>query len=220
MTIRISTFSDIEFKLTEDVVGVTLSGGIDSAVMLRYLSTEFPDVTFIPFHGMENLRPQTVEAVQRILDHIPSPNIEDMVVYPIYSKVVYSEKKRGMDEQGKVPQMNDFYNSYGLQEIVMAMNCLPNKEVLSQWGCDYYSPDRMRRDRPIYERFDNFHYYKPIVNHDKRITKELFDYLGLDDDFLSLTSSCTGFPHETNYYTKPCGKCYHCHEKSWVFGKL
>ena len=228
--LKVSTTDQVfNFEISDDKVGITLSGGIDSAVFLQTIAQFLSDtgqnhVSVIPFHGMENLRPDTVGSVQSICDythsHYPDLNLQDLVVFPVYSEIVYSKKKKGLDEQGKVPQMNAFYDLYELPEIIMAMNCLPEKHILDEWGCNYYSIDRLRRDRDVYEVFDNFRYYKPIVNCDKRMTKALFDYLELDDELLEMTSSCTGFPSETEYYTKPCGKCYHCQEKKWAFGKL
>lgn len=237
-TTPIKTFSfggqSIEFNLPLGTVGFTLSGGLDSTTLLAF-ACEYIDqydlmdsITIQPFHGLENLRPNTVIDVENILEIIqkkyPSVKINDLIVYPVYSEIVYSEKKQGPDEQGKVPQMNAFYNQYckdnDISCIVMAMNCLPEQYILDEWGCKYYSKDRMRRDRAEIVLFENFCYYQPMVNVDKRLTAAMFKYCQLPDSIVDMNTSCTGFPDETDYYQKPCGKCYHCMEKKWAFGKL
>lgn len=237
LTTPIQTFNfkdqSIKFSLPKGTVGFTLSGGLDSTTLLAFACKYISEynledsITIQPFHALENLRPNTVVDVENILEIIrkkyPSVKIKDLIIYPVYSSVVYSEKKKGLDEQGKVPQMNDFYDNYCKENdiscIVMAMNCLPRKEILDEWNCSYYSQNRLERNRPILVEFDNFHYYQPMVNVDKRMTAAMFEFCQLPKSIVDMNTSCTGFPSETDYYSKPCGKCYHCMEKKWAFGK-
>lgn len=63
-------------------------------------------------------------------------------------------------------------------------------------------------------------HYHPYARVNKLFVKGVFENHGLMDVLYPVTGSCTGAQYSTAYWTKPCKKCFWCHEKKWAFGKF
>lgn len=62
--------------------------------------------------------------------------------------------------------------------------------------------------------------YHPFARVNKLFVKGIYEKHDLMESLFRLTSSCVGGADITEYYTKPCEKCFWCHEKKWAFGKF
>ena len=58
--------------------------------------------------------------------------------------------------------------------------------------------------------------YIPLYNHNKKDIAKLYRYFGLEQTLLPVTRSCENDSHPVGH----CGKCWWCHERVWAFGNL
>lgn len=61
-------------------------------------------------------------------------------------------------------------------------------------------------------------HYSPFINVDKSFIADLYRQYDLEDKLLPLTRSCEGTAEYTEVFTKPCGNCWWCLERKWAFG--
>jgi hypothetical protein len=58
--------------------------------------------------------------------------------------------------------------------------------------------------------------YVPLRNYNKKAVAQLYDLLGLKQSLLPVTRSC----ENDNHIDSHCGKCWWCQERIWAFGNL
>ena len=71
------------------------------------------------------------------------------------------------------------------------------------------TPYHERNDKPFYCRLEYL---------DKRFVAEMYEQFNLMDNLFPITASCVEYADKTDYFTKPCKKCWWCREKKWAFG--
>lgn len=58
--------------------------------------------------------------------------------------------------------------------------------------------------------------YIPLFNHNKKDIAKLYKHFNLEKSLLPVTRSCENDNHTNSH----CGKCWWCHERIWAFGSL
>lgn len=58
--------------------------------------------------------------------------------------------------------------------------------------------------------------YVPLYNHNKKDIAKLYRHFGLEQTLLPVTRSCENDSHSVGH----CGACWWCHERVWAFGNL
>ena len=61
--------------------------------------------------------------------------------------------------------------------------------------------------------------YQPFCLVNKLFVKGVHEAHGILEEIFPLTGSCTAGPSQTDFWTKPCTRCFWCKEKHWAFGK-
>ena len=74
--------------------------------------------------------------------------------------------------------------------------------------------DKVERDFIIGNTYQT---YSPFIAVNKRFVAEVYREYNLMDLF-NLTASCIAEDYKTDYFHKPCKKCWWCREKHWAFG--
>lgn len=197
-------------------IGIAVSGGTDSALLLYLAARYLKDVEIIPWSGYEienrdhGFRPFTIDnaidVVQIVKEKLPTSNIS--------KHHIWTYDRCGINKS--VYMKNEIESSIknGIIDIyVTGYSANPPIEVVQEWDTDV----------PV-ERFDfrdtrpNNSFYAPFANINKKFIASLYKKYDLMDDLFPYTASCVGWAEETNWFTEPCKKCFWCHERKWAFG--
>ena len=234
---------DLFDKKQPQQILLSLSGGLDSASLLYLLLKYYPHLEIIPYTGRDVTAPFDYECTLDILSFMketfPDANIKEQQVYtfdifdPEWRKKAedsWEEEKVEMPDGTRVPragglsglvkiimmreQMNDLIQKFPDGMFMTGMTGNPPIEEQKKYG--FYDVAERRRDdksqSPWLTRM-----YQPYLNVDKKFVAGIYRTYDLMETLYPYTSSCVGFPDETNHYTDPCGKCFWCQEKKWAF---
>jgi len=215
------------FKSSNNKLGIHLSGGIDSSLLLWMickLATDINnfDLTIYPCHARDlcEKNANTLLNVQKIIDVIskqfPKIHIQKINVGIFHSFTNCKKEKWAKSIENKLR------NEYGVDLIIDARNMNLSEERAIQYGMDINSyswttqRDYKRDPEKILtgvDTFENVEEISPFFNIDKLGIKELYDRYGLMDTIFPLTFSCI-----EKIKPVPCKKCHWCIEKKAVFG--
>lgn len=206
----------IKFPIYPGPIGISLSGGADSAVLLYILmqNTQDPIIAYT-WSSKEKSRQTAYHAhdvISYCIDHTGNSNIEQRTIF--------------VDEQNP----HEVFNYLVEQK---------NKNIVNKvyLGTTQHPPDNIaqtfngRIDPWTYEDRRSGHtrdiepypYVIPFRNHNKKDIFNLYAELNLVTDLYPLTRSCENvelaqqFPKPFNEH---CGVCWWCEERHWAFGKL
>lgn len=218
-------------------IGIALSGGSDSAILMHIACLENPDATFYPMHLLEDRRPNTIWHARDVLDFLrdshPDVKIKDFTILEWSSKPGSKHKNAAIKNPGDLPKTPDGYNGQAkilaghelrrhmfldikCDQVMYGSTANPPIDVMEELGFDR---NEARRDKG--KRTDTGGkntVYSPFVNLDKKDLRELYIKYDVLETLFPLTASCVGFAKDTNMFTEPCKKCYWCKEKMWAFG--
>lgn len=185
-----------EFELTippeKEKIGIMLSGGADSAILLFLLAKFFPDTKYIPLtvprtDGAYLYTPAIVEHINQILNlNIPKP-----IKLGDPNLPHYEQAQSGIDIAFKYNIVD--YVFWGTQstpprDLVQLEGLYPNRRI---------NKDLKRVSTPFFDLY-------------KSDTLEL--YFQFDQiELLKLTHSCT------EKQIGRCMNCYQCNERTWAF---
>ena len=202
-----------------DNVGIMVSGGVDSAILLYYLMKHSKDKIHIfsynkSRNNVTNLRVNisiAIQVVEACIKLTGNTNIEHHISY---CKNLYD-----MPEQ--------FIEEKRIKIVYSGVTSIPPKKVLDTFKLESLELDN--RD-PNVERdvlsFDDTR-YSPWTNIDKKIIASMYKKENLLEKLFTMTRSCAYDP--THHYfienvKDPgyghCGECWWCEEREWAFGRL
>tara|TARA_Y100000114_G_scaffold19388_1_gene15491 strand:+ start:281 stop:997 length:717 start_codon:yes stop_codon:yes gene_type:complete len=208
-------------------VGLSLSGGCDSALLLFYMckviTEEKRDITIIPFTGIDITRPTNIWNVEEIVmlmsEKFPKVNIEKVITFKYTTrtstnercnkKIEHQKAERQMMEDGLFTIMFGGRTANPSHDEAKKHNLLENREAQR----DRQNPNIQLSEPKLTRRL-----YRPWIEVDKRWIAAEFHKNDLMDDLYPITASCIGRKHETNSFTEPCKTCWWCREKVWAFG--
>lgn len=223
---------DIEYIRSYEKIGMSLSGGTDSALLFYLLCKYVPEIKIVPWCGIDIYRAAHIfyarEIHQIISEMFPNVDIDPLYEFNIDVKdphwIKISENKtniHNIPQSGFIKGLICHYESMKLNEKglvnhhINALTANPPREVCKELG--FY-------DRCEERRFSSDNQtklettYKPFRNVDKKWVYGMYKKFNLMENLYPYTQSCVGFSRDTNYFTEPCKKCFWCHEKLWAFG--
>lgn len=218
-------------------IGVALSGGSDSAILMHIACLENPDATFYPMHLLEDRRPNTIWHARDVLDFLreyhPNVKIEDFTILEWSSKPGSKHKNAAIEDPGDLPKRPDGHNGQAkilaghelrhrmfseikCDQVIYGSTANPPLDVCEQIGISREESRRDKGKRALSSKGGQV--YTPFVDLDKKDLKDLYIRYDVLETLFPLTASCVGFAKDTNMFTEPCKKCYWCKEKMWAFG--
>ena len=224
---------DIDFQLKEHMsdIGIRISGGLDSALVLymlcTYINETQKDLKIFPMTTNDFYRPYQVEFADRVIKwmkrQFPDVFFYDHDTYNLKEGEDYIEGQY----HHKIRAGQQFYEKYGKRvDIVLhGVNLAPPSEIVetfvNQDGKPFTGPkDNRNISQDPWDMEKKL--YKPLVNLDKKGIAEIYDYYNLTDTLFYVTRSCEcGDTTLTNNLTTHCEtECWWCFERKWGFGKI
>lgn len=186
-------------KLTPDqTVGVFLSGGADSALLLYLLTHLYPDqkivlLTIASEDKQYNVR-HALDVIEFIKKHNEPTNILDHVV------VIAPDQSQRKDMRNR--QVALLTEKYGIDFWYSGKTKNPGVEL------ECHEERKLERDADLQEWSDCGTVTNPFYGVDKSHLLEIYRERNLMRLF-SLTISC-------EKSAIPCGDCWWCHERNWA----
>jgi len=208
----------VELEIVEGPVGIMVSGGVDSSILLYYLMKNTADTIHIYTTGSNlKFRRNSIVApivVEKCIQLTGNNNVVHHIHYD----------EAATDSSMCDAPKNDV-ESGNLNRVYDGTTMNPPNEVASNF-VPIFDFDYSRKDdgnNVKYYHNDNF--YMPWANTDKQGIAKMYREENLIDTLLKVTRSCEYDP-TCEYFTLNnikdpglghCGECWWCKEKEWGF---
>ena len=197
-------------------IGIKLSGGADSAIVLymlcKYISDTEKECVINPITVCHAGKAFQLQYATKVIFYMQEkfPNVQ------------FGEHYTGV---------NYLPSSYADVQKSVVDKCYENKLIDCHFvGITKNPPQEIAESFPIqpgpaddrsagtYRQTVLEHkIFRPLINIDKKGVKELYEYFGVLDDLFPLTRSCETF---TDDFSKHCeDKCWFCCERYWGFDR-
>ena len=202
----------VEFNVYADSIGVCVSGGADSALML-YFALKYSTSTIHIFSlaNQEKWLRNTHAAINVI-----SKCAELTGNYNFVHHVTY-EVAQTKENLFVLPMQ---YLAAGtVSTVYTGVTKNPPFEVTSTFTLE--SLENFERDPTVVRPVNQGAWYMPWTNLDKQDLHKIYQQYNLLDTLFAVTRSCEWINHEwPDAGMEHCGKCWWCEERQWGFGRL
>ena len=213
--------------LDVDVLGCSLSGGADSAILTYLIAKDIIDsnsyTRILPF-TRERPYPQpfpknwNIWRSRLVIDKINELLGKNVFLYHFIDPQPKNQLEKQTPEQEK-EHVRDLHgrlaeNSVGTFKFVYGVTANPPEiemikhNFLTKWRV--IDRDKIK-DKPMPSR--------PFDCVDKRFVAELYKQTNTLETLFPVTYSCEGMHDVTDNYQNHCGKCWWCKERYWAFGR-
>jgi hypothetical protein len=215
----------IEIPKESKTIGILLSGGADSAILLYilcdYIKKNNLDIKVLPITSCVIAKPIMIEGTFRVTN-----KVRELFNYDIpflLDNFLYYRGRKVFEFD-----INVYVKLF--QEGVI--DCLMGA------GTTFASEEELKRhnmwdDRPEYRALDfvpseyenlipgneKYKIYKPFLRYDKKLIAELYDMFNVRDTLFPATKSCIAGFSESRGWSTPCKRCWWCKERFWAFGQ-
>jgi len=216
----------VELNIPEHVkkIGIHLSGGADSAILLyilcKHIKDNNLDITILPITSCILSRPIMIEGSFRVTNKIKElfnneiPFLLDNFLYYRGRKLFKFEVEVNirMLAEGVVDMLVGAGTSYASEDELRKINMWEDRPA---WRSVELNPSNHENIIPGNNKYQ---IYKPFNRVDKRFTAEMYDQFSVRDTLFPVTESCIGNFSTTHGWSKPCKTCWWCKERYWAFG--
>ena len=197
-------------------VGVKLSGGADSAIALFLICKQNTDLEYIlPITLKNKSKPFNFYYANQILDWTQEQ-------FPLikFERSYFGESEGNEDYVEKQVELTRRVLEDGVVDcIVNGITLVPQTEDFSSTENGPYEErtlENLGAKKESFSPVQKVWFLTPFWDKDKRGIAKLYEDNDLMDSLFPLTRSCEGFES----MEKHCGKCWHCNEREWAFGRL
>ena len=205
-------------------VGILVSGGADSAILLYVLMKHITNSTI---HIYTSINTGVVSEQGPAFDNVVSTcsrltgntnfvlhkNVLDVDDSPVYFKMC-----------------NDAINSGEVDILYKGLTVFPDHDIWKDWNltADFQENYNVRPPGVIQSLWGfsslasgptciiGDRLYKPWVNKNKQHIASIYRELGVEKELYPVSRSCEAWPLEGQH----CGRCWWCRERIWGFGYL
>lgn len=206
------TINDVKVPLFDGPVGMLLSGGADSSLLLYILLSNKKEkleifTTASDLKGRNTAR-VTADVIEKCIQLTGNSNVNHHTSYVDVQTV--DNLNSAMYTMVSEQKINKFYT---------AITANPPKDIADNFVDAEWNSEHAYRDPLIQRPIINGRSCHPFTNIDKVKIKEMYKSLGLIDSLFPLTMSC-----ELEYppvdTLKHCENCWWCKERLWGFGRF
>jgi 7-cyano-7-deazaguanine synthase in queuosine biosynthesis len=218
---------EVSVKIYDGPIGIMVSGGVDSAILLYYLMKHSKDTIHIYTTGSNIKYRRNSIIAPRVVEKCIQLTNNNNVVHHIH----YDEE--ATDSSMCIAPQKDIRPSINKIRVVYdgtTMN--PPDDVASKFvpEFDFDTSRKNTGDNVMYYHDDKF--YMPWANIDKQGIAKMYREEKLIDSLLPVTRSCEYDPTSDYYYANTwprwgdeirdpylghCGECWWCKEREWGF---
>jgi hypothetical protein len=220
-------------ELRERKVGISLSGGADSALLLFFYHKFFTDndIDYVLLTGCDSARPWTKDSALFLADHFPghsghffyeydSNKISDPEAQAKGTVNLVLDNKIDAIISGTThtPPDDETYNNWPFLQNrrgKTGSNILVEHEV---WIESNGEPCTLTRRHFGTKTDKTLLQYRPLALVNKKWVAEEYRKNNLMESVFPKTISCVGYADDTKNFTEPCKECWWCKEKHWAFG--
>jgi len=226
-----------EMVINSKKVGVSLSGGADSAILFYHACDVLPDKTYYVFSGYDTRRPDSIfyatSVYQFIKNSFPKVNImphykfkyttESTKNVPVQNTKEWNHTKDPKSVAHHDAEL-EYWKEHKYDFMFNGITCNPPEEAIKKFKMDIDTghgiiEPRRHKDREEWVETSWRHTYRPFIRQDKSYVKMMYEKYNVLDTLFPLTASCIGWPSETDNGQKPCRMCVWCKERLWAFGE-
>ena len=218
-TLNSENICGVEFltPIDSESIGIMVSGGADSTILLYYLMKTCPDNKIYAFtlgNMQRKMRNATHASlvVNKCIELTGNINVVHMINYDLKQTDINIFDSISKSYENEFTKYHYSGVTLNPPKSVTAKFKLPISET-------YRNTDNNPKTVDLEYRF-----FAPFARCNKSVIKKLYDEFGVMDDLFPLTRSCEYDPSITNDVFDPgnghCGECWWCEERKWAFGRL
>ena len=216
-------------------IGLSVSGGLDSASLLFLICKHYPQIKVSPIIGIDAHAKFDAlcafDTIEWMKDRFPNHNILENQSFTFdHTDPYWMKKAQSRHDKGLTSALQAEGTSKNLQmtngiraikaEIsydwhVTGTTANPPDDYMKKHG--FYDKAEPRRNEPHNRKSFVGNLYTPYINVDKKFVAGVYKENNLMEELYPYTSSCVGMPEITDYGSTACGTCFWCHEKKWGF---
>jgi 7-cyano-7-deazaguanine synthase in queuosine biosynthesis len=205
---NIVNFNNVNVDIHSGNIGISVSGGADSAILLYILMKYAQD----PVHVFTCSSKEKNRVSPHIALDVIGKCIDLTGKQDVYHHTYFVEKQT---YQTWIDGLIKPIINKTVDIMYTGVTALPPDDVLTQFNTKntLYNKRDPNQIRPVYHK-GNF--YTPLFNLNKQQVCEIYKELNVLDDLYPLTRSCEDLKLTSGH----CGKCWWCEERKWGFGNL
>lgn len=203
------SLNGVELDLHSGPIGVSISGGADSALLAYILMQNVTDQIHFFTIASKEKNFKSVEHTGLILNKLVQITGNFNVQHHI--KYVETQTRNNLLAFLKSVQSN-------IKVMYTATTSFPDDNIMHSFNSSLPNDIKLRRGATVNKKLysDDRFFYSPFYNIDKKKISEIYDTLNIREDIFPLTRSC----ESTIIIDKHCGNCWWCEERKWAFNEL
>lgn len=212
-------------------VAVTISGGVDSALVMFMLCEKIKqlnlDLKVLPFTGIDKMRPTNEWNAREIAlwfkDNYPTVEFLDHYTF----KYDHEPGNTNMKREAHRIHESDLYHNEQVKIFMCGKSANPPYDEAVKYNL-HLGREEERDDnlgdfskiwiKVIRNEIPDRWIYRPLAFQHKKYIAEVCKDNNLLQELFPLTASCIGYADTTKHFSEPCKKCWWCKEKHWAFG--
>jgi hypothetical protein len=199
-----------EIDLVDGPIGISLSGGTDSSLLLYLLMSKHRGQIHAFTMANDVKRRASSRYAQSVIERCMDLTDNRDVTHHVWYRQAYD-----VDDLHRTQKGYHLMGLFGLRYAAITAD--PPQEVTSLFESKSF--ESFERDptviRPLYYRY-GMETHVPFTNIDKLKIAGIYHHLGLMDSLFPVTRSC----ESTEIAEGHCGRCWWCEERAWGFGRL
>lgn len=205
---EINIIDNVTIPIIDEPIGINVSGGTDSALLLFFLMKYASKKIYI--FTLANRRKRrlnakcTIDIVDKCIELTGNTNIQHIINY------AENQNQRNVKD---LP--NNFLSKKNIKILYEGVTANPPQEVLNNFTDMTTELDRDSTIiKPVFRTPD---LCWPWVNLDKKTIAKIYNEYNLIETLFSITRSCETL---SEFENRHCGYCWWCQERKWGFGRL
>jgi 7-cyano-7-deazaguanine synthase in queuosine biosynthesis len=200
-------FNTIGVDIHTGNIGISASGGADSAILLyilmKYASSPIHVFTCASKEKNRVSPHIALDVIGKCIDLTGNKNIHHHIYF--VERQTY---------QTWIDGLTEYINNKKVDIMYTGVTALPPDDVLTTFRSinSLYNKRNPNQVRPVYQG----KFYMPFFNLNKQQVCEVYKELGVLEELYPLTRSC----EDLNLTSGHCGQCWWCEERKWGFSKL